>query len=172
MSDDGEEEIDGGVEDGSSERTPGKKNRCSDQVTDLKNLILLLAWNSTSRQPTTDGQGLKEMMGVQILAWLDCFPSQYGNILKSCVASNLGKEGTKAATKKVMEELTESLNKQGGVDPVRLGKKVVSDIHKYLSPHWKDPSNEPLLRLAKDLVTTWRIVGWLIITLFRQKRES
>ena len=121
MSDDEEEELDG-VEDGSSERTPGKKNRCSDQVTDLKNCILLLAWNSNSRQPPTDGQGLKEMMAVQILAWLACFPSQYGNILKNCVAPNLGKEGTKAATKKVMEELAESLNKQGGVDPVRSGK--------------------------------------------------
>jgi hypothetical protein len=64
MSDDEEEELDG-VEDGSSERTPGKKNRCSDQVTDLKNCILLLAWNSTSSKPPTDGQGLKEMMAVQ-----------------------------------------------------------------------------------------------------------
>ena len=113
--------------------------RVSDKATDIKNMVLVLAWNECSQAGTTDAIGLKDLMYQKVQAWLDQFPADYGCVVKRY---NGGYPGATDAerTAALMKEVKDVFTDADG-DYMRMAKEVLRDIHKYLSPAWKDPMN-------------------------------
>ena len=135
--DDDEEGVDAGV--------PGKtRNRSGNSLTELKNIILVIAWSECSSAATTDNKGLSDLMYQKILNWLDLFATDYGNIMLNYVKDIPGTSTIKLKSDKIIADLRIIFKDSG--DYVRLAKKVVADINKYLTPYWNDPSDAAKVR--------------------------
>ena len=116
------------------------KNRASRDVTELKTIIVILAWNECSKSATTDSKGLDDLLYQKILTWLIVFPNDYGNIFLQYI-NNYSVGTNKLKSEKVMVDLAPAfpvlplITKAGPNAYVRFAKKSFADITKYLSPY-------------------------------------
>ena len=65
------------------------RNGASNEITELKTVMAVLAWEECStKSGTTDIKGLDELMYQKILNWLVVFSSDYGNIVFRYIKSD------------------------------------------------------------------------------------
>ena len=153
MADEGSDDDDDGQSILANSKT---KNRASKEITKLKIIIAVLAWEECStKSGTTDIKGLDELMYQKILNWLALLSSDYGNIVLHYIKSDRSTGTNKQKSDKLMADLALAFPVipppvKPGVSGayVRLGKKSCADIHKYLSPSWCDPSNAAKVKVV------------------------
>ena len=137
------------------------KNRASKDITELKTIIAILAWNECSKSATTDSKGLDDLLYQKILTWLVVFPNDYGNIILQYINNDKSAGTNKLKSDKVMADLALAfpvlplMTKAGPNAYVRFAKKSCADITKYLSPYWSDPNSSAkvLLSSIDSLIT-------------------
>jgi hypothetical protein len=98
------------------------RNRNSAEVTELKFMILVLAFNEVSSGSTTDASGLKQLMDVNILRWLEIFTDDYGQVFDAYT-----KGMTVAERKKVIDKLMFEVKAafEFPSDWIRIAKEVI-----------------------------------------------
>ena len=112
----------------------------------VNNIILVIAWSECSSTATTDSKELTDLMYQNILSWLDLFASDYGNIMVDHVKDIPVTSTIKLKSDKIMADLRTIFKHSD--DYVRIAKKFVTDINKYLLPYWNDPSDAAKVRFC------------------------
>jgi hypothetical protein len=108
-----------------TEEAKSARNRSSDAVTDIKNMILALAYNETSCNGiTTDKEGVRECMLVSIMRWIEVFPTRYGTVWLDVYSSDV------YSSDQLMNYSQTSLQDDYGEDYERDSNRVspVSDV--------------------------------------------